>query len=85
MDAAYVTFAEALESTGFADPADLAANGLTICGVALSEADFRYWAAPADQSDDDYHNQAFEIRHGRPISEAELWYRDQAKRMRQPA
>ena len=77
----FPTYAEALESTDL-DPECLPDANLTVCGVALSETDFRYWVAPADQTEDEYHNEAFQIRHGREISEAELWYRDQAKRMR---
>ena len=77
----FSTFDEALASTG-SELYELADQLLTVCGVALSETDFRYWVAPADQTEDEYHNEAFQIRHGREISEAELWYRDQAKRMR---
>lgn len=76
------TFADALAETGVDDPAHLHDEGLCIVGVALSDTAAKYFITEVDMTDDDYHNIAFEVKHGRPISEAELWYREQAKKLR---
>lgn len=68
------TFAEALASTGFDDPHEALEAGVSICGVRVSDKAARYWVDSPALSMAEGHDRAFELKHGRPPSEAERMY-----------
>jgi len=54
--------------------------GLRVCGTFKGDKPV-YFLMPMEASDDAIHDQAFEVRHGRPINNYERWGIDVAKRL----
>jgi len=78
----YKTFDEALESVGAEDADHARQMGFTICGVMMDENTPRYFTQEIEAQDDSIAGKAFEIRHGRTMSDYEQWLLEMARSTR---